>query len=97
MLSGSPVSTVMATHGMRYLLRHQSLGFSHLGPGVVSRDILAVHERRQAHDVERKIALAEQLPPIGDHGRQQLTVLESALGVGFTLVPDRARDRKSVV
>ncbi len=79
---------------MGHALRRYLLGFPHLGPGSVTRRVLAVHVRRQADDVKRKIALAEQLPPIGDHGREELAVLVGALGIGLALIPDRAGERE---
>jgi hypothetical protein len=66
------------------------LGIANLGPNAVRRFL---HDRlvgRDLHDQEREIALAERVPPIGNHGRQQGSILIRASGVRFALIPDGA-------
>src|ERR1035438_211723 len=42
---------------MGHVLRRESLGFPHLGPGIIHGDIAAVLICRQTDNVERKLAL----------------------------------------
>src|ERR1017187_8309415 len=52
---------------MGHVLRRESLGFPHLGPGIIHGDIARMLICRQTDNVERKIALTELFPPVGDH------------------------------
>src|SRR3954454_15430040 len=80
--------------GMPQGLRRESLGFAHLGPGVIHRNLAMMLVIGQADYVKRKVSLAEQPAPIGDHCRKQSTVLRGVLLVRLPLVPDCARNGK---
>src|SRR4051794_32559835 len=80
--------------GVRSICRRESLGFAYVGPGVIDRNIAMMLINGQADYVKRKVSLAEQPAPIGDHYRKQATILRGMFLIRLSLVPDCARDGK---
>jgi len=72
----------------------QGLGFAQFRPGVVVGRRLAFHERGEPDDVEGKIALREQRPPVGDQRGEQRAVCPRPAEIGFALIPNRAGVRQ---
>ena len=75
-------------------MRGQGLRLAQFGPAIGAGFVAALHERGQADDVKWKIALAEQLSPVANHGRQQRAIVVSLRKVGLALIPDGAFDRQ---
>src|SRR6201993_3186185 len=70
--------------------RRDGLGFARFRPIIaVNRNGAAFGEGGQADDIERKIALAEERAPIGNHRRKDFAVLKTARRVLFSLIPNR--------
>src|ERR1035441_8251822 len=47
---------------------------------------------RDLHELERELALSPSLPPVLDHGWEQLLILSRPARVGFALIPDGPGD-----
>ena len=81
--------------GVGHTGRRERLRLARLGPLIsVNWRRTARLEGRKADDVERKISLAEELSPVGDHHRKNSPVLKAAWRVLLALVPECAGDGK---